>query len=186
MQNKNEILFFPEEVKDIKPLKNNEQIYLSKKLDTVDFQARKRAALIENNSNKNHLAHGYVEKVYPNDMLEYKKAEVRNSTFRRLSRGNGIEANLDLHNYTVSQAREQVYQFVEECIDHDIRVAIIVHGKGNHTTDLDKKAIIKSYTNKWLRDLESVIAFHSAQRRHGGLGAVYVLFKKNKKAHIAT
>jgi len=29
-----------------------------------------------------------------------------------------------------------------------------------------------------------VMAFHSAQRHHGGLGAVYVLFKKSEKARL--
>ncbi|GAB3479341.1 Smr/MutS family protein [Marinomonas epiphytica] len=42
----------------------------------------------------------------------------------------------------------------------------------------------RCYINKWLRDLDNVMAFHSAQRHHGGLGAVYVLFKKSDKARL--
>jgi len=33
--------------------------------------------------------------------------------------------------------------------------------------------------NKWLRELEPVMAFHSAQRHHGGTGAVYIMLRKN-------
>ena len=44
----------------------------------------------------------------------------------------------------------------------------------------DKNAIgvLKGYVNQWLRDLEPVQAFHSAQPQHGGTGAVYVLLSR--------
>lgn len=184
MQDEDEMSLFAQEVEGIKPLKKNE-VYLGKKGDKVDFQARKRAALMAHEADSNHLSHDFVEKVDPNDMLEYKNSGVQDGVFKRLRQGKyGIEARLDLHRRTVAQAREQVYQFVEDCMRNDIRVAIIVHGKGDRTPDPENQATIKSYINKWLRDLDSVMAFHSAQRHHGGLGAVYVLFKKSEKARL--
>lgn len=184
MQDEDEMSLFAQEVEGIKPLKKNE-VYLGKKGDKVDFQARKRAALMAHEADSNHLSHDFVEKVDPNDMLEYKNSGVQDGVFKRLRQGKyGIEARLDLHRRTVAQAREQVYQFVEDCVRNDIRVAIIVHGKGDRTPDPENQATIKSYINKWLRDLDSVMAFHSAQRHHGGLGAVYVLFKKSEKARL--
>jgi len=36
-----------------------------------------------------------------------------------------------------------------------------------------------SYTNKWLQEIDCVLAFHSAMRHHGGSGATYVLIKKS-------
>ena len=118
-------------------------------------------------------------------MLEYKRPGVQDGVFKRLRQGKyAIESRLDLHRRTVAQARELVYQFAEDCLRNDIRVAVIVHGKGDRTPDPDNQATIKSYINKWLRDLDMVMAFHSAQRHHGGLGAVYVLFKKSEKARL--
>jgi DNA-nicking Smr family endonuclease len=38
---------------------------------------------------------------------------------------------------------------------------------------------MKSYVNQWLREMKMVIAFHTALKQHGGLGAVYVLLKKH-------
>jgi DNA-nicking Smr family endonuclease len=32
--------------------------------------------------------------------------------------------------------------------------------------------------NRWLRAVDNVLAFHSAQAKDGGSGAVYVLLKK--------
>lgn len=184
VNDEDETSLFAQEVAGIRPLKKSE-VYLGKKGPEVDFSVRQRAALIANEADNNHLSHDYVEKVEPNDMLEYKNAGVQEGVFKRLRQGKyGIEARLDLHRRTVAQAREQVYQFAEDCVRNDIRVAIIVHGKGDRTPDPDSQAMIKSYINKWLRDLDNVMAFHSAQRHHGGLGAVYVLFKKSEKARL--
>nr|WP_211172905.1 DNA endonuclease SmrA [Marinomonas sp. UCMA 3892] len=175
---------FAQEVAGIKPLKKSE-VYLGKKGPQVDFLARQKAALIAKEADRNHLSQDYVEKVEPNDVLEYKRSGVQDGVFKRLRQGKyGIDARLDLHRHTVAQAREQVYQFVDDCMRNDIRVAIVVHGKGDRTPDPDSQAMIKSHINKWLRELDAVMAFHSAQRHHGGLGAVYVLFKKTEKVRL--
>ncbi|MFT2099625.1 DNA endonuclease SmrA [Marinomonas sp. 2405UD66-6] len=179
-----ETSLFAQEVAGIKPLDKSE-VYLAKKGPQVDFEERQKAAMIAKEADKNHLSQDYIEKVEPNDVLEYKRSGVQDGVFKRLRQGKyGIEARLDLHNHTVAQAREQVYQFVDDCMRNDIRVAIIVHGKGERTPDPESRAMLKSHINKWLRDLDAVMAFHSAQRYHGGLGAVYVLLKKTEKARL--
>ncbi|ETI60988.1 DNA endonuclease SmrA [Marinomonas profundimaris] len=184
MSDEDEASLFAQEVAGIKPLKKGE-VYLRKKGPQVDFYVRKQAASIAQEADRNHLSHDFVEKVEPNDVLEYKRSGVQDGVFKRLRQGKyGIEARLDLHRHTVAQAREQVYQFADDCMRNDIRVAIIVHGKGDRTPEPENQAMIKSYINKWLRDLDVVMAFHSAQRHHGGLGAVYVLFKKTEKARL--
>ncbi|MBJ7539557.1 DNA endonuclease SmrA [Marinomonas transparens] len=184
MNDEDDASLFAEEVAGIKQLEKNE-VYLRKKGPQVDFQVRQTAALIVKEADKNHLSQDYVEKVEPNDVLGYKRSGVQEGVFKRLRQGKyGIEARLDLHRHTVAQARDQVYQFADDCLRNDIRVAIIVHGKGDRTPDPANQAMIKSYINKWLRDLDTVMAFHSAQKHHGGLGAVYVLFKKSEKVRL--
>ena len=42
-------------------------------------------------------------------------------------------------------------------------------------------SILKGCTDYWLRELDTVQAFHSAQPRHGGTGAVYVLLRKSEE-----
>ncbi|NJN52019.1 MAG: hypothetical protein HC809_09830, partial [Gammaproteobacteria bacterium] len=43
-------------------------------------------------------------------------------------------------------------------------------------------ARIKSYVVHWLGEMQEVLAYHSAERRHGGAGSVYVLLKKSASA----
>ncbi|MCZ2722481.1 DNA endonuclease SmrA [Marinomonas sp. 15G1-11] len=173
---------FSQEVEGIKKLETN-AMYLGKKGSTVDYSVRKEAATHAPVKDTNHLTADYVERVAALDILQYKKDGVQDGVFKRLRQGKyGIESRLDLHRRTVEQARQQVYQFVQDCMNNDIRVAIIVHGRGDRTPD--SEATLKSYLNKWLRDLDDVLAFHSAQKYHGGGGAVYVLFKKSEKARL--
>lgn len=184
MQEDDDFSLFAQEVQGIRPLKKTE-VYLGKKQGSVDFSERQKAALIAKAEDRNHLSKDYVERVDPDDMLEYKKDGVQDGVFKRLRQGKyGIESRLDLHRHSVEQARREVFQFVEDCMRNDIRVGIIVHGKGDRTPDPLAQATIKSFINKWLRDLDDVMAFHSAQRHHGGLGAVYVLFRKSEKARL--
>ena len=58
---------------------------------------------------------------------------------------------------------------------HDLRCELISHGRGEGR---NPPALLKSCVNHWLRELDEVLAFHSAQRRHGGVGATHVLFRK--------
>ena len=99
--------------------------------------------------------------------------------YRNLRLGKyNIEARLDLHRHTVEMARTALYQFVQDCLQHDIRCAIITHGKGEGR---DQPPIIKSCIAHWLPQLPEVQAFHSAQKQHGGTGATYVMLKKSER-----
>ena len=69
--------------------------------------------------------------------------------------------------------------FISEASHLGLRTLLIVHGKGHSKAKGDKMAVLKGYVNQWLRELEDVQAFHSAQPQHGGTGAVYVLLRKS-------
>lgn len=38
---------------------------------------------------------------------------------------------------------------------------------------------MKSFITTWLEQISDVLCFHSAQRQHGGTGALYVMIKKS-------
>lgn len=61
-------------------------------------------------------------------------------------------------------------------------MVLIRHGIG--FKNKKHPGVLKSYTNKWLQELEQVLAFHSAQKQHGGSGATYVLIKKSDEKKI--
>ena len=95
---------------------------------------------------------------------------------KKLRQGkNPIEHSLDLHGLTVVEARKELLGFFDECKASGLRHAIIIHGKGFRSKD---RPVIKPMVNRWLRATDNVLAFHSAQPKDGGNGAVYVLLKK--------
>ena len=64
-----------------------------------------------------------------------------------------------------------------------MRCALVTHGKGEGRL---QPAKLKSCVNHWLRQFNSVLAFHTAQRRDGGMGATYVLLKKSETEKLKT
>lgn len=173
---------FAAEMSGVAPLKTSVRLRLQQgRMDDEEARERQRSAS-EDRSDRNHLSDTEVELLDPYMPLEFKRPGVQHGVFKRLKQGAyGLDARLDLHGMTVEQARREVFSFLEEALAHDLRTAIIVHGRGRHSHS--RGPVLKSYTNVWLRDLDAVQAFASAQPRHGGVGAVYVLLRKseNKK-----
>ncbi len=102
--------------------------------------------------------------------------------FRKLKQGRyEPEARLDLHRMSVATARRELFDFVEESYKLGIRSALVIHGKGESKAERERSSILKGCTEHWLRQLDIVQAFHSAQRGHGGTGAVYVLLRKSEE-----
>ena len=81
---------------------------------------------------------------------------------------------------TVDEARREVFAFLRECYRYELRTLIILHGKGDRNPD--RVALLKSHLSVWLPQIDEVMAFHSAQKQHGGTGAVYVMLKKGEKS----
>ena len=115
--------------------------------------------------------------VDPFDVLSFKRPGVQNGVFRNLRQAKyQIDARLDLHRMSVESARLAVYQFIVDCVANDVRMALVTHGKG---LGRDHPALLKSCVAHWLPELDDVLAFHTAQKYHGGYGATYVLLKKS-------
>lgn len=114
------------------------------------------------------------------DILSFSRSGLQHSVLKRLRQGkHPIEHVLDLHGLTVNEARKELQEFLCECEAAGLRHIIIVHGKGFRSKD---KPVIKPMVNRWLRAVDNVLAFHSAQPKDGGSGAIYVLLKKPKTA----
>ncbi len=110
------------------------------------------------------------------DVLSFSRSGLQHNVLKKLRQGKyPIEHILDLHGLTVVEARHELLGFFGECEVSGTRHAIIIHGKGFRSKD---KPVIKPMVNRWLRAVDNVLAFHSAQPKDGGSGAVYVLLKK--------
>ena len=168
---------------DVKPLKKtNDQVIKTRVIkDKQSLKARRVAAEANEQFDPNPLTTEEIELVDANDELSYKKDGVQQGVFKNLRLGKyEIHTALNLHGQSVQQARQNVYQFITDSQKADLRCLLIQHGKGIK----NDKALLKSYLNKWLRQFEQVLAFHSAQSHHGGTGAVYVLLKKSDDARL--
>ncbi len=110
------------------------------------------------------------------EILSFSRSGLQHNVVKKLRQGkHPIEHALDLHGLTIIEARKALVEFLGECEAAGVRHAIIVHGKGFRSKD---KPVIKPMVNRWLRSVDIVLAFHSAQPKDGGSGAVYVLLKK--------
>jgi len=110
--------------------------------------------------------------------LSFRRDSVSNQVFRRLKRGDfAIEAEIDLHGMRVAEARRELQDFLRECIARGIRSVRIVHGKGRRSGP--DGPILKPSVYHWLSIWDEVVAYASAQPRHGGNGAVYVLLQRH-------
>lgn len=102
---------------------------------------------------------------------------LQHSVIRKLRRGlYAIEDELDLHGYTVAEARERLDAFLRNARGLGKRCVRVIHGKGKSSEG--KLPVLKGKVNGWLRQKDEVLAFCSARPTDGGTGAVYVLLKR--------
>lgn len=180
MAEKSEEDLFRQEMSGVKPLQKKTVALKRGPTSPSESQlARREAAITDKDTDENSLTSEYVEMVDPHDILDFKRSGVQEGVYRKLRLGKySVDAVLDLHRKTVEQSRKEVFEFISECTRLGVRTVMILHGKGDRSKP---PALLKSYVNKWLPQLSQVMAFHSAQRHHGGAGAMYVLLKKNEE-----
>lgn len=169
---------FQREVHDVRPLSaQNARLPRLEQRPGFVNACRQQAALRDKTEDPNYLAMEALTMVAPTDVLAWKKDGVQEGVYRKLRLGKyPVERALDLHQMTVAQARQAVFNFMQASHQQGARTVLIMHGKGSASPEPAK---LKSYVNHWLRQLPMVLAFHSTVPSHGGTGAVYVLIKKN-------
>ncbi len=173
---------FLKEMEGVRKISVTEREALVKDDPASANTAERRRAALENKptTDPNNLRSSEVPRVGPHDVLGFKRPGIQDGVFRKLRLGKyETEARLDLHRRTVEEARREVYRFVRDCIEADIRSVIVMPGKGDRNTK--DPAVLKSYLAFWLEEMETVQAYHTAQPHHGGAGAFYVLLKKSDR-----
>lgn len=165
---------FRQQMKDVTPLRTAKRI--------APARPARRARRMQ--QEVRHEPGGYatagVDDAAP-EVLNFSRSGIQNSTLKKLRQGRlPIEQRIDLHGLTAEQARNYFIDFIDECRQDNVRCALIVHGKGYRSRN--NIAVIKSHLNRWLRECPQVLAFHSAQTRDGGTGAVYILLKQARQA----
>lgn len=180
--NKEDRDLFAREMAGVQPIRASNRLLLKAKPERSPGQAHRREAAQRSSiPGENFLTTGFVELVHPQAELSFMRPGIQHGVFRKLRQGAyPIDAILDLHQMTLEEARREVYAFIYQCMKHDVRSALISHGKGGRHPGRPA-ALLKSYLANWLPQFPEVMAFHSAQGFHGGTGAMYVLLRKSEK-----
>jgi DNA-nicking Smr family endonuclease len=120
------------------------------------------------------------EKLGSEDRLSYSVPGVQKIIFAKLRKGFFKPgAKLDLHGLSRNEAKKQLVEFLNRCLENGCRCVMIVHGKGFRSTD--QYPVLKNNLNAWLRHHKSVLAFCSAAPKDGGTGALWLLLQVSDK-----
>ncbi|WP_414502891.1 Smr/MutS family protein [Zymobacter sp. IVIA_5232.4 C2] len=150
-----------------------------KEQDEALLARRMAATHTDDTQARSRTSDGRVEPVTPGQSLLFFLPDLPARTISKLKKGEyEWQAGLDLHGYTLEEARQELENFIHDAMTERMRCVLVVHGKA--WGGLADYPVIKSHVNAWLRELPEVIAFSSAQPVDGGTGAVYVLLKKGR------
>jgi len=173
---------FDQAMAGVKPLRREARVALGGRRgsDTLAQRQRRRAAVAEPREDSNPLTDTGIAPLDPWYILAFKRPGVQNGVYRKLKQGRyEAEARLDMHRMTVAEARRELYDFIREAYRLGLRSLLVVHGRGTSGGSGEARAVLKGCVNRWLVELDEVQAYHSAQPRHGGTGAAYVLLRKS-------
>jgi DNA-nicking Smr family endonuclease len=102
----------------------------------------------------------------------------------RLKRGTqAIDARIDLHGMTQSEAHAALSRFLRRAQRDGARFALVITGKGVRGDGADReRGVLRRQVPLWLRLPEFrpyVIGFEAAHVGHGGEGALYLRIRKS-------
>jgi DNA-nicking Smr family endonuclease len=104
----------------------------------------------------------------------------------RLARGHtAIDARLDLHGMTQQQAHAALLRFLHQAQTKDVRLALIVTGKGiGKAAAGSERGVLRRQVPLWLGLPEFrrfVVSFQEAHLSHGGEGALYLRLRRRAR-----
>lgn len=170
---------FRQMMSDVEPLSSKKSAHNRQPPETPRAKPRSRPTAIETPP-VGFIAHEYLADIGPEEPLFFARSGLQHRLLRQLKRGElRPEDQLDLHGQTLAQAGRYLAQFLDEMQRTDRRCVCVVHGKGYRSAE--GRPVLKTQINQWLRDTPAVLAFCSAQAKDGGMGALYVLLRRNDK-----
>lgn len=172
---------FWDEVADVRPLSSEERFEEVKEKPSPKPRHSHFASDADESSDDfllsdpEHLSDAVVD-----DVIFFARSGIQQKVQKKLRRGElPIEEELDLHGYTVKEAKIAIQDFLYECKRQHIRYIRIIHGKGYRSDQ--KIPVLKTHVAYWLPQINDVLAFSSAQSKDGGTGAIYVILKSHNK-----
>lgn len=175
-------LFFSE-MADVVPLRKGQN---RADVDATDrtpseSQLARRASAQDGETESNFLTEEFVEMLPVDDPIEFRRDGIQTGVIEKLRHGGyRVDSRLSLLKRPVAECRQALFDFIRQAHALELRCVMIVHGRGRN--DQSHANVVRSCVARWLTQFDEVQAYSSAQPRHGGIGATYVMLKKTDRA----
>jgi len=182
-RNADDFSLFRRAVKDVRPLnKVVSTITQESKAQSLASTLKLRRKLAVTECNRYSLFNNNdISPIAPEEHISFRHPSVSSTWFKSFQKGQpSIEYILDLHGYSIANAKNTIEQFIYFCQNNHYRYVQIIHGK-SHKAYAKQITTMKSLVAFWLTQLAPVLAYLSCLPQDGGRGAVYVLLKKQVK-----
>lgn len=120
----------------------------------------------------------HIELSRTQEYVEWAHPGFREDVVHDLHRGRySVQNSIDIHGLILDEAEIEVERFIRQSITKGLRCVKIIHGRGLRSPN---GPVLKHAVVQWLsrRFRKHVIAFVSARRCDGGLGALYILLRQ--------
>ncbi|WP_299259063.1 DNA endonuclease SmrA [uncultured Kushneria sp.] len=146
-----------------------------------DAQLARRASAQDGEQESNFLSDEFVDLLPANDPIEFRRDGIQTGVIEKLRHGGyQVDSQLNLIKRPVTECRRELFNFIRQAHHHELRCVMIIHGRGK--SDESHANVVRSYVSKWLGQFDEVQAYVTAQPRHGGIGATYVMLRKTHRA----
>jgi len=110
------------------------------------------------------------------DAFDKGESDVRpdKAELRRRLREMDPQEEVDLHGYTVREARIVLDRFFREAARRGLKKVLIIHGKGKHSRDLP---VLSRFVMQYLEESSAAGESGPAKKNMGGSGATWVILK---------
>ncbi len=168
---------FQQMMSDVKPLSDKKSAKQRIPPNKPRSSPKPRIANTQNTTTISFVPRDLVPEVDPEESLFFTRGGLQHRRLRQFKRGDlRPEARLDLHGCTLEEAATLLASFLSNTQNNNQRCVCIIHGKGYRSAE--SRPVLKAQINQWLQDVSFVLAFSSAQAKDGGMGAVYVLLRR--------
>ncbi len=173
MTDKEDELFFEEAMSDVKKIRQTNRV-----VSPSRTKIKKHSNAAQNTP---------LLKTFHHDVELGSTADIDKQTMRRFKREEfGVEAELDLHGFTVDAAFDAVQRFIISSFNQGKRAVLIVTGKGlpHPEQDIfDAKGVLKQHVPMWLKNealAPMILTFIHPSPKLGGSGALYILLRRKR------
>ncbi len=183
------------EIEDVEPLKKDDKYRIhSDAYEVEDFDDLDIIEAKPNFHNPNEFLERVIDTPLPKsdepfvkrerelNLFSGVRASISQDVFLQLKKGlTPFEAKFDMHGFKEEEAWGYLNDFLSKAYSARLRCVLIVHGKGKGYGNDGQMGIIKANICSWLENSPVVLGYHTAQSKHGGSGAVYVLIRRNRQ-----